>query len=227
VSIGTAIAAINRVESNLLLLTDAVDGAMSTRVAAQPAVAEALGTAANALSCEWIVEMHEALHDAVCVEVVGGWALLALLLPCIACALLLDATHARWLVAPPALRCAPLCSCCKRVQEATDRKAKALAAELARLEAEAEAERQRLEKLRRERLARHWERNEKRSAGLRHAFGFADGFVNDRVEQAHKSAYFDNNPSPRLREGVREAWGPTAPAGGAGGGGIVPASCFD
>ena len=91
----------------------------------------------------------------------------------------------------------------------------------------ARQERQRLEKLRRERLARHWERNEKRSAGLRHAFGFADGFVNDRVEQAHKSAYFDNNPSPRLREGVREAWGPTAPAGGAGGGGIVPASCFD
>ena len=193
---------LDRVEHNVTILHQAVQRAADNRAIAQPnpvTANEWLLESIDALGCEWVEEAHAAIEAKVCGEVTESWALLAMLLPFAAFALLLDAIHARGLVGVPPMLCPPLPKWCKRKPKAiVPGVVKVSKAEAAKQEAEAKAqeaaeqkaaeEKAAAEVAQQEKLARQWERSEKRAAAPPAApAGFAAAFMNSRLQAAEKA----------------------------------------
>lgn len=195
---------LQRVDANLTEVRRALQDAAAARLAAHAAMgtATALPQAADALSCGWAHEAHAGLKGSVCLEVVGSWAVLALLLPLVGVALLIDAMHARELVGPP-----PLCGrrrairCCFRVsfghcargrRQAKLRRERLEAEQRERERAAAEAARARelarVQAEREDRVTRMLGREQHRRAAPRIVPTFGVDLVRQRVAAAWEEA---------------------------------------
>ena len=210
---------------------------------------DVLADADAALSCEWMAEAHGQLETHLCEGVADSWALLAVLLLLLGCALIFEALHASTLVGPrPWRMCPRLCGGFapraprrsdgsdreKKAKPSRGRRGKVAASETTdadapdEWEAQREAERLEQEAIAAEKAARHAQRETKRRAApVAAPRDFSSAFVTARMHEIE-----DERAQVSAGGGdatVKMAWG------GAGAAGTcvrampsaAPVGCFD
>ena len=202
-----------------------------SRIFSPAASAVLLPNASLALTCDWVNEAHVKLETAVCLEMRESWALLAVLLPLLACVLVADiVVHHRYIIGTPAVQLKPFVpkelsqTSRKIIKRKEDLEAERAAKERAEAERQRELEEAQKRRDAQERARRQWERAQKRAAkpSVGGDSDFGSAFVNARVEQAERQKHFGSitgalPPQPKLRSAwpAVEAAPPEA------------ASCFD
>ena len=168
-----------------------------SRIFSPAASAVLLPNASLALTCDWVNEAHVKLETAVCLEMRESWALLAVLLPLLACVLVADiVVHHRYIIGTPAVQLKPFVpkELSQTSRKIIKRKEDLEAERAAKERAEAGATRTRGGAEASRCWSAHGASGSVRRSGYKPSVGFdsdfGSAFVNARVEQAERQKHF-------------------------------------